>query len=75
MTRLLAALTPRPPFAVLIMSELSRLGREQIETAYVLKRIADAGVRTWTHLEDREAVLGSALDKVFVSLTSFGAEL
>ncbi len=30
---LLAALSPRPPFDVLVMAEASRLGREQIETA------------------------------------------
>ena len=31
--RLMTALTPAPPFEVLIVSELSRLGREQLETA------------------------------------------
>jgi integrase len=39
---LLAALGPRPAFAAVVMSEASRLGREQIETAYVLKRLTDA---------------------------------
>src|SRR5260370_10585099 len=43
--RLMNALKPRPPFQVLIMSEESRLGREQIETAYALKQIMDARVR------------------------------
>jgi hypothetical protein len=42
----------RAAFAVLIMSEESRLGRERIET------------------EDRERALGSATDKVMLSLTS-----
>jgi len=37
LTRLLNMLRPRPPFQVLVMSEESRLGREQIETAYVIK--------------------------------------
>ncbi len=36
--RLMNALTPTPPFQVLIMSEESRLGREAIETAYALKQ-------------------------------------
>ena len=48
--RLLNALEPKPPFQVLIMSEESRLGREQIETSYALKKITEAGVRvffTW----------------------------
>jgi DNA invertase Pin-like site-specific DNA recombinase len=42
--RLMNALKPRSAFHALIMSEESRLGREQIETAYALKQIMDAGV-------------------------------
>ena len=41
--RLMNALKPKPPFQILIMSEESRLGREQIETAYALKQIITAG--------------------------------
>src|SRR5258705_99960 len=69
------ALKPRPPFQVLIMSEESRLGREQIETAYALKQIMDAGVRVFFYLEDRERTLDSAMDKVMLSLTNFAAEV
>jgi len=47
--RLMNALKPRPAFNVLIMSEESRLGREAIETAYVLKQIVAAGVRAAAH--------------------------
>jgi hypothetical protein len=57
------------------MSEESRLGREQIETAYSLKQITDAGVRIFFYLEDRERTLDSALDKVMLSLTGFAAEM
>src|SRR4051794_36994448 len=42
--RLMNALKPRAPFQALIMSEESRLGREQIETAYALKQLDEAGV-------------------------------
>src|SRR5215470_9946657 len=73
--RLMNALSPRPPFQVLVMSEESRLGREQIETAYALKQIIDAGVRVFFYLEDRERTLDSALDKVMLSLTNFAAEM
>ena len=45
--RLMNALKPRPSFQVLIMSEESRLGREQIKTAYALQQLTDAGVRVW----------------------------
>jgi DNA invertase Pin-like site-specific DNA recombinase len=38
--RLMAALKPRAPFQVLVMSEESRLGREAIETAYALKQLS-----------------------------------
>ena len=71
---LVAALTPRPPFQVLVMAEQYRLGREQIETAYTLKRIIDAGVRVWYYLDDREARLDNALAKVMTALTSFAGE-
>ena len=69
------ALKPKPPFQILIMSEESRLGREQIETAYALKQIMDAGVRVFFNLEDRERTLDSAMDKVMLSLTNFAAEM
>ncbi|HJZ60386.1 MAG TPA: recombinase family protein, partial [Gemmataceae bacterium] len=73
--RLMNALKPKPPFKVLVMSEESRLGREQIETAYALKQIMDAGVRVFFYLENRERTLDSAMDKVMLSLTTFAAEL
>src|SRR4029434_1876809 len=72
--RLMNALKPRPPFQVLIMSEESRLGREQIETAYALKQLTDAGVRVFFYLEDRELTLDTAIEKVMLSLKGFGAE-
>ena len=73
--RLMNALKPRPTFHFLVMSEESRLGREQIETAYALKQIMDAGVRVFFYLEDRERTLASALDKMMLSLTGFASEM
>lgn len=69
------ALKPRPPFQVLVMMEESRLGREQIETAYALKQIVSAGVRVYFYLTDQERVLETATDKVMLSLTNFAAEM
>src|SRR5262245_50210451 len=51
--RLMNALKPRPPFQVLVMSDLDRLGREPIETMYALKQLQQAGVRIFLYLEDR----------------------
>jgi site-specific DNA recombinase len=76
LTRLLNALEGKSrPFDVLIMSEESRLGREQIETSYVLKQLTDAGVRVFLYLDDRERTLESAMDKVMLSLTNFASEM
>jgi len=48
LTRLLNTFSALSPFQILLMSEESRLGREQIETAYVIKEILDAGVGSST---------------------------
>lgn len=74
LARMMNTISSRP-FQGLMMSEESRLGREQIETAYVLKQITDAGVRVFFYLEDRERTLDSAMDKVMLSLTNFAAEM
>ena len=73
--RLMNALKPRPAFQVLVMSEESRLGREQLEVGYSLKQIIQAGVRVFFYLEDRERTLDSPTDKIMLSLTAFADEL
>jgi site-specific DNA recombinase len=73
--RLLNALKPRPPFDVLIVSEESRLGRETIETAYVLKQLITAGVRVFSYLEDRERTLNNATEKFMLSLQAMADEM
>ncbi len=72
--RLLKALKPAT-FTILIVSELSRLGREQLETGYALKRLSVAGVRVFTYLDDREVLLDTSTNKFLMSASSFGAEL
>ena len=62
-------------FDVLVMSEPSRLGREQAETAYCLKRVSDAGARVFYYLEDREAKLDDATGKFIEAVHAFGSEL
>ncbi len=73
--RLMNTLKPKAAFQVLIMSEESRLGREQIETAYALKQLITAGVRVFFYLEDRERKLETPTDKIMLSLTNFAAEM
>ena len=75
LVRLINALSPRPPFQVLVMSEESRLGREQIETAYLLKQLITAGVRVFYYLEDRERTLDSPTEKLLLSVATFADEM
>jgi resolvase-like protein len=75
LVRLLAALKPKPAFQVLIVSEESRLGRESIETAYVIKQLVTAGVRLFFYLEDRERTLDTPIDKIMLQLTNFADEM
>jgi len=74
LTRLLASLKPRA-FDVLVMSEESRLGRESIQTGYVLQQITDAGVRVFFYQDGTECRLDTATDKLMSSIGRFGAEL
>lgn len=73
--RLLNAVKPRPTFEVLIVSELSRLGREQFETGYAAKQFSQAGVRIVSHLEDREILLSTATDKFLMAAVNFASEV
>jgi site-specific DNA recombinase len=78
LVRLLATLKPRPPFDVLLIGDRDRLGREQIETAYVLKQIVMAGVRVFEVGKPgggQEVALSSPTDKVLASVTAFAGEL
>ena len=74
LARLLNSLKPRQ-FDVLIVSEVSRVGREMGQTAAVFSELVRAGVRVFSYLDGREILLESALDKMMLSLTSFAAEL
>ncbi len=73
--RLLTAVENGRPFTGLVMMERSRLGREQIETQWTLKKITDSGTRVFYYQTDEEARLDSALDKVMSSLNSFADEM
>jgi site-specific DNA recombinase len=73
--RLLNALKPRPPFQVLVMSEESRLGREQIEVSYALKQLVQAGVRVFCYLDERERKLDSPIEKAMLALQTMADEM
>lgn len=72
---LLRMLNHLKEFDVIIMSEQSRIGREQTETGSVLAGIYSKGRRIFYYLKDQEQHFDSAVDKFMVSAISFGAEL
>jgi site-specific DNA recombinase len=73
--RLMNALKPKPPFQVLIMSEESRLGREQIEVSYALKQLVTSGVRVFCYLTGQERTLDNAIEKAMLALQSMADEM
>jgi site-specific DNA recombinase len=73
--RLMNTLKPRPPFQILVMSEESRLGREQIEVSYALKQLIQSGVRVFCYLEDRERTLDSPIEKAMLALQTMADEM
>ena len=73
--RLMAALKPKPPFGVLVMSEESRLGREQIEVSYALKQLVTSGVRVFCYLTDTERTLNSPVEKAMLALQTMADEM
>ena len=76
--RLMASLgskRQKPQFQFLIVSELSRLGREQLETGFAVKKISEAGIKIYSYLERREISVTSATDKFIMNAVNFAAEV
>ncbi|MEP6890931.1 MAG: recombinase family protein [Nitrospirota bacterium] len=67
--RLKETLKHRSPFQYLIVMDESRLGRESIETAHILKQLMLAGVKIFAYLDDREVVLDNLMDKMRLAFT------
>lgn len=72
---MLAALKPRAPFQVLVMSEDSRLSREQSDNASILKLLLRAGVRIFTCDDGQEIVINNPTDKLLRNVKGFTAEV
>jgi site-specific DNA recombinase len=75
LTRLLGTLTPHPPFRILVVMDLDRIGREQYERAYLLKRFAQAGIAIYEYLTRAPVRLETPTDKFLLSASGFAAEV
>ncbi len=62
-------------FDVIVMSEISRLGRDMVRNAVVIDDITAAGVRIFYYLTDREEVADTPEQRLMVTLNSFAAEM
>jgi site-specific DNA recombinase len=62
-------------FQALIVSDLDRLGREQLETGWMLKKLSVAGVKVFTYLNDSEVLLDSPVATFIMQAQAFGATL
>ena len=65
--RLMAALAPKPPFGVLIVSEQKSIGREAFETNYVIKQLAQAGVEIFEYVHGQSLTPKNYMDKMMSS--------
>jgi len=72
---LLKALTPAPPFQVLIVSETSRLGRNTFKTLDVIQQLTEHGVRLFSYLDDRELTIDDELGEMNAFMQTLAATM
>ncbi len=72
---LLKALSPTPPFQVLIVSETSRLGRNTFKTLDVIQQLTEHGVRLFSYLDDRELTIDDELGEMNAFMQTLAATM
>ncbi len=72
--RLLRDLMPRAAFGVLVVAEQKALGREAVETQFVIKQLAQAGVEVWSYMEQRSLTPRNYMDKAMSAMRSMADE-
>src|SRR5262250_898255 len=70
---LLAALDPRAPFGVVIVSELSRIGRDTVRTPAAVMQIEEAGVEIRSYLSDAPISLADETSEIHTIFNSLAA--
>ena len=68
------AAAERREFSVLVVSELKTLGREQLETPYLVKRLALAGVMIWTYMDGRCRTPKNQAEKLGLAIDAYSDE-
>src|SRR5262249_54351014 len=62
--------SPRPPFDVVIVSELSRIGRDTVRTPAAIMQIEEAGVQIRSYLSDAPITLANETGEMSTVLSS-----
>src|SRR5262245_51795718 len=70
---LLAALEPRPAFGVVIVSELSRIGRDTVRTPAAVLQLEEAGVEIRSYLSDAPISLADEAGEIMTVVHSLAA--
>ena len=70
---LLAALEPRPAFGVLVVSELSRIGRDTVRVPYAVQQIEEAGVEIHGYLSGQRISVEDEMGEMQTMLHSLAA--
>lgn len=70
---LTASLEPRPPFNVLIVSELSRIGRDTVRTPAAVLQLEEAGIEIWSYLSDARISLADEMGEAMTILNSLAS--
>jgi site-specific DNA recombinase len=68
------ALSRRPPFGVVVVSEQKTLGREASETGYLIKQFAQAGIEIFSYLQAKSLTPKNWLDKAMSAVQSAADE-
>ena len=62
-------------FDVVVMSEISRLGRDMVRNAVVIDELRGAGVQLWYYLTAEQEQADTPEQRIMVTLRSFAAEV
>ena len=68
------AAAERSAFRVVVVSEQKSIGREAVETQFVMKRLDKFGVKVWSYMDDRSLTPTNAIEKVTSAVRAFGDE-
>jgi site-specific DNA recombinase len=61
-------------FSALIVSERKSIGRESVETAHLVKRLAKAGVEVWEYVHGKSLTPRNAMEKLLSTVQGFSDE-